>query len=77
MLNSAVSLYYYIRIVVFMYLKKETIGSEPRMSPALALALGIAVAATLVLGVYPKLLFELAEASAATLGRAGITAAIR
>ena len=32
-LNSAVSLYYYIRIVVFMYLKKETTGSEPRAEP--------------------------------------------
>ena len=28
-LNSAISLYYYVRIVVFMYLKKETTGSEP------------------------------------------------
>ena len=46
-LNSAISLYYYIRIVVFMYLKKETTGSEPTMSPALALALGVAVVATL------------------------------
>ena len=35
-LNSAISLYYYIRIVVFMYLKKETIGSQPTTSPALA-----------------------------------------
>jgi NADH-quinone oxidoreductase subunit N len=76
-LNSAISLYYYIRIVVFMYLKKETIGSEPRMSPALALALGVAVAATLVLGVYPKLLFEVAAASARTLGAAGVTATLR
>jgi NADH-quinone oxidoreductase subunit N len=67
-LNSAVSLYYYIRVVVFMYLKKETIGSEPRTSPALALALAVAVVATLVLGVYPRLLFEVAEASARTLG---------
>ncbi len=39
-LNSAISLYYYVRIVVFMYLKKETIGSEPTTSPALALTLG-------------------------------------
>ena len=68
MLNSAISLYYYVRIVVFMYLKKETTGSEPTTSPALALALGVAVAATLVLGVYPRLLFEVAEASARTLG---------
>ena len=43
-LNSAISLYYYIRIVVFMYLKKETIGSQPTTSPALAVVLGVAVA---------------------------------
>ncbi|HZT76476.1 MAG TPA: NADH-quinone oxidoreductase subunit N [Vicinamibacterales bacterium] len=67
-LNSAISLYYYIRVVVFMYLKKETIGSEPRMTPTLALALAVAVVATLVLGVYPRLLFAVAEASARTLG---------
>jgi NADH-quinone oxidoreductase subunit N len=76
-LNSAISLYYYIRIVVFMYLKRETIGSEPTTSPSLAIALGVAVAATIVLGIYPRLLFEVAEASARTLGAAGLTAAIR
>jgi hypothetical protein len=31
----------------------------------------------MALGVYPRLLFELAEASASTLGVIGITAAIR
>jgi NADH-quinone oxidoreductase subunit N len=76
-LNSAISLYYYLRIVVFMYLKPDTSGSEPTTSPALAIALGVAVAATLVLGVYPRLLFELADASARTLGAAGVAASIR
>src|SRR6478609_4528388 len=57
-LNSAVSLYYYVRIVVFMYVKKETIGSEPVAGPSLTLALAIAVGATIILGVYPRLLFE-------------------
>jgi NADH-quinone oxidoreductase subunit N len=76
-LNSAVSLYYYLRVVVFMYLKKETVGSEPSSRPALTAALAVAVVATIVIGVYPRLLFELAEASAQTLGVAGITAAIR
>jgi NADH-quinone oxidoreductase subunit N len=70
-LNSAISLYYYIRLVVFMYLKKETLGSEPTSTPALTFALTVAVVATLVLGVYPRLLFEVAEASARTLGAAG------
>jgi NADH-quinone oxidoreductase subunit N len=69
-LNSAISLYYYIRLVVFMYLKRETIGSEPTTTPALAFALTVAVAATIVLGIYPRFLFEVAEASARTLGAA-------
>jgi NADH-quinone oxidoreductase subunit N len=76
-LNSAISLYYYVRIVVFMYLKKETPGSEPATTPIVAVVLGLAVAATLVLGVYPRLLFELADVSARTLGAAGIAAALR
>jgi NADH-quinone oxidoreductase subunit N len=76
-LNSAISLYYYIRIVVFMYLKKDTIGSEPKMTPSIALALGVAVIATLVLGVYPRFLFDVAAASARTLGAAVLTAGIR
>jgi NADH-quinone oxidoreductase subunit N len=76
-LNSAISLYYYVRIVVFMYLKKEAIGSEPATTPALAVVLGVAVAATLVFGVYPRLLFELADVSARTLGAAGVAAALR
>jgi NADH-quinone oxidoreductase subunit N len=73
-LNSAISLYYYVRIVVFMYVKKETMGSEPTTPPALAVVLGVAVAATLLIGVYPRLLFELADASARTLGAAGLAA---
>ena len=76
-LNSAISLYYYLRIVVFMYLKTDTAGSEPTASPALAIALGVAVLATLVLGLYPRLLFELADASARTLGAVGVAASLR
>jgi NADH-quinone oxidoreductase subunit N len=76
-LNSAISLYYYLRIVVFMYLKVDTTGFEPTTSPALAVAVGVALVATLVLGVYPRLLFELADASARTLGAVGVAASIR
>jgi NADH-quinone oxidoreductase subunit N len=77
-LNSAISLYYYIRIVVFMYVKPPTAGSQPAMSPSLSLALAVAVVATLVLGIYPRVLFDLAESSARTLGAsAGSSAAIR
>ena len=76
-LNSAVSLYYYVRIIVFMYLRKDATGSEPTATPALTFTLALAVAATLVLGVYPQLLFDIASASARTLGAGGIAAAIR
>jgi NADH-quinone oxidoreductase subunit N len=76
-LNSAVSLYYYIRIVVFMWLKNEPTGTEPTSSPTMAFALGVAVVATLLLGVYPRPLFEFAEASARTLGVSTITQTTR
>jgi NADH-quinone oxidoreductase subunit N len=73
-LNSAVSLYYYIRVVVYMWLKNEPAGSEPRLSPALAAALVVTLVATLGLGLYPRPLFDLAEASAHALGTVGFAA---
>jgi NADH-quinone oxidoreductase subunit N len=76
-LNSAVSLYYYVRIVVFMWLKNEPSGSTPVTSPAYALVLGVAVIATILLGVYPQPLFQFAQASAATLGAAAANASVR
>ena len=70
-LNSAVSLYYYVRIVVYMWIRQEEPGLPPvALSGALTTALVIAVAGTIVLGIYPRLLFDVATASAATLGRA-------
>jgi NADH-quinone oxidoreductase subunit N len=76
-LNSAISLYYYIRIVVFMYLRKETTGSEPVTSPALQVTLALAVAATLILGVYPRQLFDAAQASARAIMPQTFSAAAR
>jgi NADH-quinone oxidoreductase subunit N len=75
-LNSAVSIYYYLRVVVFMYLKKETTGSEPTLTPALAFTLVLALVATLALGVYPRQLFDLATQSAQVLGFSGLAAAL-
>src|SRR5207253_10876786 len=43
-LHSAISLYYYIRVEVFMYIMREVIGSEPIMDPVLMVALGLTVA---------------------------------
>jgi NADH-quinone oxidoreductase subunit N len=74
-LNSAVSLYYYIRVVVYMWLKNEPAGSEPQLSPALATTIVLALLVTLALGVYPRALFDMATTSAEALGAVGATAA--
>jgi NADH-quinone oxidoreductase subunit N len=73
-LNSAVSLYYYIRVVVFMYLKDAEVVSAERPDPSLVFVLGVAVIATILIGIYPQPLFTFAESSARTLGVAGATA---
>ncbi len=66
--NSAISLYYYVRVIVFMWIKEEALGSPVTMAPALGLVVGLAVAGTLIFGVYPAPLFDLAQLSARTLG---------
>ena len=71
-INSAVSLYYYVRIVVVMWIAQPA-GETPapfHITPAVVAVLVVAVAGTVVLGVYPRLLFELAQASASSLGAA-------
>jgi NADH-quinone oxidoreductase subunit N len=65
--NSAVSLYYYVRVVVFMWIQEESFGSPVVATPALAVALTATIIATIALGLYPAPLFELAGASAQTL----------
>jgi NADH-quinone oxidoreductase subunit N len=72
--NSAISLYYYIRVVVYMWLKNEPAGSEPQLSPALAVTIAITLAATLALGLYPRPLFDAAEISARALGAVPLAA---
>ncbi len=76
-LNSAVSLYYYLRVVVFMWFKGEPTGSEPVVSPAMAVLLAVTIVGTLAIGVYPRPLFDLADLSARTLGVAGISFTLR
>ena len=73
--NAAIAIFYYFRVVVFMWIKEETLGSDIVVSPAMAAALIIAVAGTLVFGIYPQGLFEHAQAAASTLGNVATTAA--
>jgi NADH-quinone oxidoreductase subunit N len=73
--NSAISAYYYLRVVVFMWINEdEPAGSPITLRPAMTLALVIAVLGTLVLGVYPQALFSEAQSAAATLD--GISSAV-
>jgi NADH-quinone oxidoreductase subunit N len=69
--GAAIDAGYIWLAVIGVWVKEETVGATPLLSPALATVLIIAAAGTLFLGLYPGPLFEFAEASAATLGRAG------
>lgn len=70
-LNSALSLYYYVRVVVYMWITPPDASVVPlHVSAGMAAVLIVTVLGTIALGVYPRLLFELAQASAYTLGAA-------
>ena len=76
-INSAISIYYYVRVVVFMWIKEDVIGSPVAVSPAMTATLAITVVGTVALGVYPQLLIDFAETSAQTLGVTAALAAFR
>jgi NADH-quinone oxidoreductase subunit N len=62
-LTSAISLYYYFRIVVYMYLKESTQDTPvPLRAPALVGAIAFCAIATLVLGLYPEPFIQIAKA---------------
>ena len=69
--NSAISLFYYFRIVVFMWIKEEVVGSDFRLGPAMATALVVTVVGSLLFGIYPQPVFDQAISAAQTLGAAG------
>ena len=59
-LNSTISLYYYFKIVMVMYME-EPQGSTPlSFSPPLTVALGVTAFATLFIGLYPEPLIRAA-----------------
>ena len=66
--NSAISLFYYIRVVVFMWIKEEVSGSDIALGPAMATTIVITLVASILFGIYPQPRFEHAQAAAATLG---------
>lgn len=61
-LNSAASVYYYLRVMVFMYFKDPTEDfAWVKLTPAFAICLLIAVIGVLVPGVLPGVFLELAQ----------------
>jgi NADH-quinone oxidoreductase subunit N len=61
-LNSAASVYYYLRVMVFMYMKDPVEEFEwLELSPSLALCLLLSVAGVLIPGIVPGTLLELAQ----------------
>jgi len=61
-LNSAASVYYYLRVMVFMYFKEPNEEFEwVKLTPAFILCLIIAVAGVLIPGVLPGVFLELAQ----------------
>jgi NADH-quinone oxidoreductase subunit N len=62
---SAISAYFYLRIIMIMYMNEPKGSIELTTSPSLALALAISVTAVIVIGVYPTNLLNFARASIA------------
>ena len=60
---SAISAYFYLRVVMVMYMHEPKEEFSLVQSPALALALAISVTAVIVIGVYPSAVLEFARAS--------------
>lgn len=61
-LNSAASVYYYLRVMVFMYFKEPTEDfSWVKLSPAFVICLIIAIAGVMIPGVIPGTILELAQ----------------
>ena len=66
-LNSAISLYYYARVVKAMYIEKGTSTEKVKIPVAFAVAIVICIIFVIVLGVYPDLLYGYCEAAAAVI----------
>lgn len=71
-LNSAVSVYYYARVIVVMYAQEEAAAAPPRLAPRPGLVVNVivAVAGTILVGLYPQPWLDAANSAyASALGR--------
>jgi NADH-quinone oxidoreductase subunit N len=60
-LNAAISLYFYFRIVVSMFMRDATEKTGLTLAPGLNIALGVAFVFTMVIGIYPDPFIALAK----------------
>jgi NADH-quinone oxidoreductase subunit N len=62
-LSSAIALFFYLRVVLLMFFKEPTDDTVTVAIPSFFVGSGIAICfvMTLVLGVYPNLLYNLAQ----------------
>jgi NADH-quinone oxidoreductase subunit N len=68
-LTSVLGAYYYLRVVVYMYMRAPEGDEElAKPSPAISFAVAVAAAAVMVLGITPEPIARLAKAVAATAG---------
>ncbi|MGH7855867.1 MAG: NADH-quinone oxidoreductase subunit N, partial [Candidatus Binatia bacterium] len=68
-LNSVVSAYYYIWVIVTMYMYEGAVEPAPASErPYLTATIGVSFAATVLLGVFPGLFFALARSGFSSLG---------
>jgi NADH-quinone oxidoreductase subunit N len=68
-INSVISAYYYLRVVVFMYMKEgqETEGAPAPVCPALQVGVALAGVVVVLLGLWPAAILTLAQAAATAL----------
>jgi NADH-quinone oxidoreductase subunit N len=65
--NSVISAYYYLRVVVAMWIGEGVPPEAAPVCPALQVGVGIAAVATVLLGLWPAPILELARVAAAAL----------
>lgn len=63
-INSVISVFYYLRIMVIMYMKEPTRDFNPlTLSPLIVVAIVLSVIGTLHLGIFPSKIMEIAQQS--------------
>ena len=62
-LNSAISFYYYLKVIVFMYMEEPVKEFHISLTPMTLVVIAIAAFGTIQLGIFPDPIIALAEAN--------------